>query len=291
MSHPYGEPEGPQAASIVWREDDSYDGPSAWAGPAAFGNPAPESDEHPGDERSSQHEVAHDAPHRQSMGEAFGSWGAAAGAAHDDVASMHRDASGQDSADRGGEAMQRDDQRFEDQPHRQGISLDKQQSDDDVEPQWSQPAPDQGWQSSDDQGWQQSSDDQGWQSSDDQGWQQSSDNQFQDDDRSGWSAPPPEQPTTIASIPADDPQPQSSDDALTIGRSRDNSIVLDDMLVSRHHVRITADNDGLLLEDLGSRNGTFVNGRRVDQAHLHEGDRLGIGSAVFEVRDGWLVTL
>lgn len=82
-----------------------------------------------------------------------------------------------------------------------------------------------------------------------------------------------------------------TDDALTIGRSRTNSIVLDDMLVSRRHVRITAEGEGLVLEDLGSRNGTFVNGRRVMRTHLHEGDRIGVGAAIFEVRDGWLVTI
>lgn len=81
------------------------------------------------------------------------------------------------------------------------------------------------------------------------------------------------------------------DDSLTIGRSRSNSIVLDDMLVSRRHVVITADEEGLLLRDLGSRNGTFVNARRVEQTHLHEGDRIGIGASTFEVRDGWLVSV
>lgn len=86
-------------------------------------------------------------------------------------------------------------------------------------------------------------------------------------------------------------QEEPDDDALTIGRSRGNSIVLDDMLVSRQHVRITADDEGLVLEDLGSRNGTYVNGRRVERTHLTEGDRIGIGAATFEVRDGWLVTL
>lgn len=81
------------------------------------------------------------------------------------------------------------------------------------------------------------------------------------------------------------------DDALTIGRGRGNSIVLDDMLVSRHHVRITADDDGLVLQDLGSRNGTYVNDARVQRTSLHEGDRIGIGATTFEVRDGWLVSI
>ena len=82
-----------------------------------------------------------------------------------------------------------------------------------------------------------------------------------------------------------------SDEALTIGRSRDNSIVLDDMLVSRRHVMITADDEGLLLRDVGSRNGTYVNGKRVEQTHLEDGDRIGIGASTFEVQNGWLVSI
>lgn len=93
--------------------------------------------------------------------------------------------------------------------------------------------------------------------------------------------------TPAVADPAAEPEP----DALTIGRGRENSIVLDDMLVSRQHVRITADADGLILEDLGSRNGTYVNGRRVERTHLSEGDRIGIGAATFEVRDGWLLNV
>lgn len=94
----------------------------------------------------------------------------------------------------------------------------------------------------------------------------------------------PRSPEPVAEADADE-------EALTIGRGRGNSIVLDDMLVSRHHVRITADDDGLVLQDLGSRNGTYVNGHRVDRTALHEGDRLGIGATTFEVRDGWLVSV
>ncbi|NNG39226.1 FHA domain-containing protein [Flexivirga sp. ID2601S] len=99
------------------------------------------------------------------------------------------------------------------------------------------------------------------------------------------------QTVTTPAVPEPTPQDEPGDDALTIGRGRDNSIVLDDMLVSRQHVRITADAEGLVLEDLGSRNGTYVNGRRVERTHLSEGDRIGIGAATFEVRDGWLLNI
>lgn len=97
---------------------------------------------------------------------------------------------------------------------------------------------------------------------------------------------------TVTTPAVADPAPaQEEPEALTIGRGRGNSIVLDDMLVSRQHVRITADAEGLVLEDLGSRNGTYVNGRRVERTHLSEGDRIGIGAATFEVRDGWLLNV
>ncbi|PWJ24399.1 FHA domain-containing protein [Branchiibius hedensis] len=102
------------------------------------------------------------------------------------------------------------------------------------------------------------------------------------------TAPAATAPAAPAAPPA--PEPASDDDSLTLGRARSNSIVLDDMLVSRHHARISADDQGLIIEDLGSRNGTFVNGRRVQTTRLHEGDRIGIGASTFEVRDGWLVS-
>jgi hypothetical protein len=111
-----------------------------------------------------------------------------------------------------------------------------------------------------------------------------------------YDAPPPspsinEAATVTTPAVADAADAPEEPEALTIGRGRDNSIVLDDMLVSRQHVRITADADGLVLEDLGSRNGTYVNGRRVERTHLSEGDRIGIGASTFEVRDGWLLNV
>ncbi|MFW0783657.1 ATP-binding cassette domain-containing protein [Gordonia sp. CPCC 206044] len=65
----------------------------------------------------------------------------------------------------------------------------------------------------------------------------------------------------------------------TIGRTPDNDVVVDDMLVSRHHARITAAPTGLLLEDLGSVNGTFVNGHRIDTARLSDGAVITIGNS------------
>jgi ABC-type multidrug transport system ATPase subunit/pSer/pThr/pTyr-binding forkhead associated (FHA) protein len=63
----------------------------------------------------------------------------------------------------------------------------------------------------------------------------------------------------------------------TIGRAPDNTIVLDDLLVSRHHAELRRTDSGLRVVDLGSGNGTFHNGQRVDAADLRSGDRLSFG--------------
>jgi ABC-type multidrug transport system ATPase subunit/pSer/pThr/pTyr-binding forkhead associated (FHA) protein len=76
---------------------------------------------------------------------------------------------------------------------------------------------------------------------------------------------------------------------LRIGRSPDNDLVLADLLVSRHHARISRETDGRLrLVDLDSSNGTFVNGRRVRERWLTEGDLVGIGGHVFVLQGSWL---
>ncbi len=61
------------------------------------------------------------------------------------------------------------------------------------------------------------------------------------------------------------------------GRSDDVEIFLGDITVSRHHARFTVDGGGLLVEDLGSTNGTYVNRERRDSAQLQPGDEVIIG--------------
>jgi hypothetical protein len=66
----------------------------------------------------------------------------------------------------------------------------------------------------------------------------------------------------------------------TIGRGTDNDIVLLDIAVSRHHLRIDRHADGFRLLDLQSGNGTYINGRRVLDAELYDGDAIEVGNLV-----------
>ena len=63
----------------------------------------------------------------------------------------------------------------------------------------------------------------------------------------------------------------------TIGRSPDCDIFLDDVTVSRKHAVLVRDEDGYLIVDQGSLNGTFLNRRRIESGRLEHGDELQIG--------------
>ncbi|MGV9674746.1 ATP-binding cassette domain-containing protein [Nocardia sp. NPDC003482] len=76
---------------------------------------------------------------------------------------------------------------------------------------------------------------------------------------------------------------------LTIGRTSDNQIVVNDPLASRKHARLVKAAEGLVIEDVGSANGTFVNGRREQRTALRERDIVTIGNVDFVVTDGKLV--
>lgn len=64
----------------------------------------------------------------------------------------------------------------------------------------------------------------------------------------------------------------------SIGRQKDNSIHLDDLGVSGYHARIFRSGDGYVVEDLKSRNGTWVNGTRETYATLKNGDLMRVGA-------------
>jgi len=63
----------------------------------------------------------------------------------------------------------------------------------------------------------------------------------------------------------------------TIGRSPDAEVFLDDVTVSRNHALLVRRRDGLYVDDLGSLNGTYVNGRRIESHCLQNGDELQVG--------------
>lgn len=70
---------------------------------------------------------------------------------------------------------------------------------------------------------------------------------------------------------------------LTIGRAPDNGLVLADSRASRHHARLYGRRGALVLTDLGSTNGSWVNDRRIDEMALGEGDQIRIGNTVLVV--------
>jgi len=69
--------------------------------------------------------------------------------------------------------------------------------------------------------------------------------------------------------------------AITLGRGEECDIVLPDRQVSRVHVRVLRDSDGFHVEDLGSKNGTYVNGMPVkDRVKLQDGDEIQVALSV-----------
>lgn len=70
---------------------------------------------------------------------------------------------------------------------------------------------------------------------------------------------------------------------LTIGRAPDNALVIHDTRASRHHARLFARSGVLLISDLGSTNGSWVNDRRVEEMALGEGDRIRVGDTILVV--------
>ncbi|MBN2493697.1 MAG: FHA domain-containing protein [Deltaproteobacteria bacterium] len=73
--------------------------------------------------------------------------------------------------------------------------------------------------------------------------------------------------------------------ALTIGRGPDNDLVLPDIACSRRHAIIERHGDGFLVTDLGSGNGTLVNGERVPRAELRDEDEIEVGNTVMQFFD------
>jgi pSer/pThr/pTyr-binding forkhead associated (FHA) protein len=69
-----------------------------------------------------------------------------------------------------------------------------------------------------------------------------------------------------------------------MGRGPENDLVIDDPMVSRIHARIEFDGKGWILRDLGSSNGTRVNGSPVGSVVLSAGDVIKVGESSLEFR-------
>lgn len=73
--------------------------------------------------------------------------------------------------------------------------------------------------------------------------------------------------------------------SIEIGREASTGLPIDDEQASRRHTRVTAEGDHALVEDLGSTNGTYLNGQPIEgQRTLRPGDRLRVGLTIFELR-------
>ena len=70
---------------------------------------------------------------------------------------------------------------------------------------------------------------------------------------------------------------------ITIGRSPDNDLPVDNLAVSNHHAKVYFEANRLVIEDLDSLNGTYVNDLRIERATLHDGDNIHIGKHKIKV--------
>ena len=77
--------------------------------------------------------------------------------------------------------------------------------------------------------------------------------------------------------------PLKAEKQVVIGRSSELDMVLVEDMVSRKHAKITVSGPKITIEDLGSTNGTFVNGEKIKQARLKEGDRILIGTSILKL--------
>ena len=91
-------------------------------------------------------------------------------------------------------------------------------------------------------------------------------------------------PGTRACLVFEDRKSMLLEGANVIGRAPDATIQCDVTGVSRHHARIVVSGDGVRLEDLGSKNGTYLQQQRITSAPLSDGDEIRIGKARFIFR-------
>jgi pSer/pThr/pTyr-binding forkhead associated (FHA) protein len=87
----------------------------------------------------------------------------------------------------------------------------------------------------------------------------------------------PQAELTIESGPDAGHAHRAGEKALRLGRSPDNDVILRDPATSGHHARLERRGEVFWVVDLGSTNGTFVNGESVQEKQLNDGDRLTVG--------------
>jgi hypothetical protein len=75
-------------------------------------------------------------------------------------------------------------------------------------------------------------------------------------------------------------QPLEGRGPWTVGRSEDNDIVIPDPNVSRRHARLSRADNGFVVEDLGSTNGTLLDGAPIDRERIDDGDEITFGQSV-----------
>ena len=73
---------------------------------------------------------------------------------------------------------------------------------------------------------------------------------------------------------------------LAIGRLPENDIVIDHMGVSGKHAQVSVEGQQITLTDLASRNGTYVNGTRIERAELRPNDWISIGKHILTLKAG-----
>ena len=101
-----------------------------------------------------------------------------------------------------------------------------------------------------------------------------------------WSDRGPFRPLRLRPVDSGMPQVSLVSSPVRVGRAADNDLVLTDPEVSRHHARLEPDGQGWRAIDLGSTNGTWVNGVRVDAGAITAGDEIAFGNIHYTVAAG-----
>jgi len=91
-------------------------------------------------------------------------------------------------------------------------------------------------------------------------------------------APPPEPEREVVSLTFAGRQHAITEPRVVLGRSRDAAVRVSDVNISRKHAELRQEGAAYWIVDLGSTNGTLVNGKRVDRQRLRDGDRITLGS-------------